>query len=167
MKPLFLLILITLGICACNRSSETKRTLQAKIDSLEKKLANTYKPGFGEFMSSIQVHHAKLWFAGQSQNWKLADFEIHEITETLDAIQQFQTEREESQKTEMLRPALDSVNNAIQQQSLTLFKDSYALLTNTCNNCHRATNFEFNIVKLPDSPPFSNQSFELIGSAKK
>lgn len=163
MKPLYLLVIITFGICACNQSSETKKKLQAKIDSLEKKLANAYKPGFGEFMSNIQVHHVKLWFAGQSQNWKLADFEIHEITETLDAIQQFQTEREESKKTEMLRPALDSVNNAIQQQNPALFKSSYSLLTNTCNNCHRATNFEFNVVKIPDTPPFSNQSFEVMG----
>ena len=35
-------------------------------------------PGFEEFMSNIQAHHAKLWFAGQNHNWKLADFEIHE-----------------------------------------------------------------------------------------
>jgi hypothetical protein len=28
---------------------------------------------------------------------------------------------------------------------------------NTCINCHKATNFEFNQVKIPDSPPFSNQ----------
>ncbi len=127
---------------------------------MESRLAETYTPGFGEFMSSIQVHHAKLWFAGQNENWKLADFEIHEIKETIDAIRKYETERPESQKTGMLQPALDSVNNAIQQKNISLFKSSYTLLTNTCNNCHRETDFEFNVVKIPEIPPFSNQDFK-------
>jgi hypothetical protein len=49
-------------------------------------------------MSSIQVHHNKLWFAGESQNWKLANFESHEIQEAIQDIEKYQTEREESQK---------------------------------------------------------------------
>jgi hypothetical protein len=62
----------------------------------------------------------------------------------------------------MLNPALDSVNNAIQQRSTTLFKTSFTLLTKTCNNCHRATDFEFNVVTIPGTPPFSNQDFKLL-----
>ena len=37
-------------------------------------------------MSGIQVHHEKLWFAGTAKNWRLADFEIHEIMEAVDDI---------------------------------------------------------------------------------
>jgi len=81
---------------------------------LEIKLANTYKPGFGEFMNGIQAHHSKLWFAGQNDNWKLAGFEVHEIMEAIEDIQKFQTERKESQMIGMINPALDSINNAIQ-----------------------------------------------------
>ena len=147
-------------MCACNQPGDSSKILQLRIDSLEGKMANTYTPGLGEFMSSIQIHHAKLWFAGQNQNWKLADFEVHEITETLDAIQLYQTEREESKKVEMLKPPLDAVNDAITKQNPALFDSTYLLLTNTCNNCHRVTNFEFNMVKIPDSPPFSKQAFK-------
>jgi len=147
-------------LSACNQQNGDLSKLQAQIDSLQNKLNNTYKPGFGEFMSSIQVHHNKLWFAGQNQNWKLADFEIHEIQEAIEDIEMFQTEREESQKIGMIKPALDSVTAAIEQKNNTLFKSSYVLLTNTCNNCHQATNFEFNQVKIPDTPPFSNQVFK-------
>ena len=160
MKAIFLLLFIACVITSCNQQGQTNEALQKRVDSLEKKLANTYKPGFGEFMSSIQVHHAKLWFAGQSKNWKLADFEMHEIGEALDAIKQYQTERDESKEVGMLKPALDSVNDAIQQQSPELFNSSYLLLTNTCNNCHKAVNFEFNVVKVPETPPFSNQAFK-------
>ncbi|MBO9684745.1 MAG: hypothetical protein J7502_19095, partial [Flavisolibacter sp.] len=56
-------------------------------------------------------------------------------------------------------PPLDSVDAAIEQKNLALFRRSYTLLTNTCNNCHRAANFEYNIGKIPSSPPFSNQDF--------
>ena len=156
-----ILILATLGLFACNQNTDTTQILQNRIDSLESRLADTYKPGFGEFMSSIQIHHNKLWFAGQKQNWKLADFEIHEIIENIDAIKKYQRERKESEEIDMIEPALDSVNAAIKQEDPVAFKSSYILLTNTCNSCHRATNFEFNVVKIPDNPPFSNQDFKL------
>ncbi|HLO80017.1 MAG TPA: hypothetical protein VK166_03610 [Chitinophagaceae bacterium] len=156
-----IMTLATLGLLACNQHNDEVQRLQKRIDSLEVKLKDTYKPGFGEFMSSVQVHHNKLWFAGQNQNWKLADFEIHEIKETVDDIIKYQAERTESQEVDMLYPILDSVEHSIQAKNLSQFKTNFTLLTNTCNNCHRATNFEFNVVKIPESPPFSNQDFKI------
>ncbi|MCF8245961.1 MAG: hypothetical protein K9J37_11855 [Saprospiraceae bacterium] len=131
------------------------------MDTLEKKLSETYKPGFGEFMSNIQVHHEKLWFAGQYQIWKLADFEIHEIMEIIEDIETYLAEREESKQIGMINPAIDSLTLAIQAENLPLFKSSFVNLTNTCNNCHRAVDFVFNKVKLPETPPFSNQDFSV------
>jgi hypothetical protein len=159
MKPI-LLIILTFSFFACNQQTDNK-VLQNRIDSLESKLAHSYKPGFGEFMSGIQAHHSKLWFAGQNENWRLADFEVHEIMEAMEDIRKFQTERKESRMIEMIEPALDSITNAIQQKNTTLFKTSYTLLTNTCNNCHRAADFEFNVVKIPETQPFSNQDFKI------
>lgn len=163
MKQTFIIIL-TFGLFACNQQIDKTQALQNRIDSLEHKLADTYKPGFGEFMSSIQIHHSKLWFAGQNENWKLADFEVHEIMEAIEDIQKFQTERKESQMIGMINPALDSINYAIQQKNSALFKSSYTLLTNTCNNCHREADFEYNVVKIPDSQYFSNQDFKGNGT---
>jgi hypothetical protein len=160
MKIAFYLLAIMTVASACKQQTHNTGSLQDRIDSLEKKLAHTYKPGFGEFMSSIQIHHAKLWFAGMNQNWELADFEMHEIAETIDAIREYQPEREESKKVDMLEPSLDAVNDALQKKDSALFNSSYILLTNSCNNCHKAVNFGFNIVKIPDKPPFSNQAFK-------
>ncbi len=160
MKYILIIILSALFF-SCNNTSDKNQVLQTRIDSLEKKITNTYKPGFGEFMSGIQSHHAKLWFAGQNKNWKLADFEIHEIMESIAAIQQYETERKESQLIGMINPAIDSVTNAINQKNTALFNSSYSLLTNTCNNCHHAANFEFNVVKIPDIQSFSNQDFKV------
>lgn len=155
------IFLFLLGFSACTQPGGDLQVLQSRIDSLETKLADTYKPGFGEFMSTIQAHHIKLWFAGQNENWKLADFEVHEIMEAVEGIRKYEAERPESELIDIINPALDSVNHAIERQSRILFDSSYILLTNTCNSCHREAKFEFNVVKIPDAQPFSNQDFKL------
>jgi hypothetical protein len=153
--------LIVLSSLSCSQQKDNTAILQNRIDSLEHKLADTYKPGFGEFMSSVQVHHAKLWFAGQNQNWKLADFEVHEMMEAIDNVLKYQTERKESKEIGMINPALDSINTAIEKKDPAQFKSSFIFMTNTCNKCHQAVDFEFNVVKIPDTPPFSNQDFKI------
>lgn len=158
---LVLLILSTIVVLSCNHSTaDQTQAMQNRIDSLEKKLAQTYKPGLGEFMSSIQIHHAKLWFAGENQNWQLADFEIGEIKEALEDIPVFCADRPEVQKLIMINPAIDSISMAIAAKETQKFKSGFVLLTATCNNCHRATNHEFNVIKIPSAPPFNNQDFK-------
>ncbi|MFK5958676.1 MAG: hypothetical protein QM495_07365 [Lutibacter sp.] len=163
MKKLLLLILI-LSFFSCNKSPKKIEILQNQIDSLKTKLNNIYQPGFGELMGNIQSHHSKLWFAGKNQNWKLADFEVKELKEIIVSIKKYQKERTESKLIEMINPALDSVSKAIDKENIKLFKHSYLLLTNSCNSCHKSTNFEYNIVKTPDVSPFSNQDFNLKNS---
>jgi hypothetical protein len=154
------MLISSLVFISCSQSNQRISQLQIQLDSLQKKINETYKPGFGEFMTYVQAHHAKLWFAGQNGNWKLADFEIHEIIEAVDNIKKFETDRKESKLIGMISPALDTVNLAIQQKNLVFFRKSYIALTNTCNLCHRAVNFEFNIVKTPEMQSFSNQDFK-------
>jgi len=147
-------ILLAFG---CNNNTAN---LQAQVDSLNRQLAKSYKPGLGEFMSAIQVHHAKLWFAGKNQNWGLANFEMGEIQESVDDIKQYCTDRPEVKSLPVLYPALDSLNNAIKLKSLERFETSFTGLTNTCNSCHQLTHHEFNVIKIPDTPPFTNQNFK-------
>jgi len=148
-------------LAACGQQKDSTQQLQAKIDSMQSRLDKAYKPGLGEFMSGIQVHHEKLWFAGEAQNWKLADFEMGEIKEAVEAIKQYASDRPEVKSLPMIAPALDSLTNAIQHKNPQSFKSSFVLLTNTCNNCHHATNHEFNVIKIPETLPFSNQVFKL------
>ena len=158
----FILIPIVLHLVACSQHSSQVSQTQSKIDSLQSQLDKAYKPGLGEFMTGIQLHHAKLWFAGQNQNWPLADFEIHEIQESLDNIDEFCKDRPEVKSIGMLKPAIDSVSDAIRQKNLQSFKNSFSLLTNTCNNCHKATDHGFNVVIIPTNPPVSNQDFRVV-----
>ena len=147
-------------VIACNAGTGTNE-IKSRPDSASAKSSSAYKPGLGEFMSGIQVHHAKLWFAGINQNWKLADFEIHEIGEALDDIRTFNTDRVEVKSINMIDAPIDSLNASIQKQDLNSFKKNFILLTNTCNSCHKATEHGFNVVKVPDAPPFSNQDFKV------
>lgn len=159
----YLMVLTTLFfLAACSQQGNNTQQLQAQIDSLQHKLDNTYKPGFGEFMSSVQVHHSKLWFAGANSNWKLADFEINEIKESLNDIKKYCTDRPETNSIGMIDQPLQNVSNAIQQKNSTEFKSSYMILTSTCNSCHQATQHEFNIITVPTTPPYSNQSFKPV-----
>jgi hypothetical protein len=155
-------IVLFIFFVSCNQNDKQVEQMQLKIDSLQKELSATYKPGFGEFMSGVQQHHAKLWFAGQNQNWPLADFEIHEIQEALDDIQKFCTDREETKSIGMINLPIDSLMSAIQQKNLIHFNSSYVFLTNTCNNCHKETKHEFNVVTIPSSPPVTNQDFKPV-----
>jgi len=160
MSKIIFLLMITFVFFSCTENSQQYLELQNQMVEIQKKVNDTYKPGFGEFMSNIQVHHAKLWFAGINENWPLADFEIHEIEESLEDIQKYQSEREETKTLPIIFVPLDSVKASIQNENLISFKSSFTTLTNTCNSCHQAVKFEFNKVKIPDSPPFSNQIFK-------
>jgi len=159
MKNLAFLAIIAL-ILSCNQQNGDTQKLQATIDSLQKQLANTYRPGLGEFMLGIQLHHAKLWWAGQNRNWPLADFEVNEIKEALEDIQKYCSDRPEVKSIGMIAPAIDSISNSIQHKSDQSFRTSFTLLTNTCNNCHKATEHAFNVVTIPVASPVVNQDFK-------
>jgi hypothetical protein len=111
-------------------------------------------------MSEIQVHHAKLWFAAQNQNWPLANFEMNEIKEALSGIKKYCTDRPETKDIVMIDAPMDSISHAIEQKNNLQFKNSYILLTNKCNSCHQTTNHEFNVITIPKNVPFSNQDFK-------
>jgi hypothetical protein len=156
-----LIVLLIVLFASCGESASNTTAMQAQIDSLNKQLAQTYKPGLGEFMLGIQVHHAKLWFAGKNQNWALADFETGEIRETLEGVKKYCTDRPEIKSLPIIYPALDSVTNAIKGKSLQRFTTAFTGLTNTCNSCHQATHHQFNVIKPPDTPPYNNQYYTI------
>lgn len=112
-------------------------------------------------MSSLQIHHAKLWFAGQNKKWKLATFEINEIKENLEGIQKYCKDRPEIKLIGMINQAMDSISNSIQQKNQKTFQKDSINLTNSCNMCHQETKHEYNVIKIPETPPFSNQYFKI------
>lgn len=160
MKIIFISAFVLL-LASCNfQAKNEKPALQNQIDSLRQRMTHAYSPGVGEFMLAIQMHHAKLWFAGKNENWQLANFEIEEIKESLDDIQTYCADSPSIKPLPMIFPPLDSVRVSITRKNIESFKSGFYLLTMTCNNCHRAANHAFNVIKVPDAPPVTNQIFE-------
>jgi hypothetical protein len=164
MKFFFTINLIV--ICtACMHQNSADKKIVVLVDSLSKQIQQLrkekYKPGLGEIMAAIQMHHAKLWYAGINNNWKLSAFEIDEIREMLASAREIETDRPGVKDLAMIDPPIDSVALAVQSQDPAAFKKNFLVLTNTCNSCHKANHFEFNVITIPSAPPVTNQDFKL------
>jgi hypothetical protein len=149
-------VFFLLAACAGTNKAQTQ-VLEGRISTLEK---DAYVPGLGVFMNTIQLHHAKLWFAGIDQNWPLARYEAGEMNETFENIQKYVKSRPEvTGDLSMIFWAIDSVRNAIAAKSPSRFKSEYILLTNTCNSRHRMNDHAFNVITIPSMPPVTDQKF--------
>ena len=140
----------------CSNKYNTENNTQKQLDSLKTQIAKM-KPGLGEYMLSVQIHHSKLWFAGVKANWPLAKFEIDEIREQLAHATEVETDRVEIKSLPMIFPFLDSIDHSIAAKDEVGFKNHFTLLTNTCNTCHANNHFEFIKIKTPETPFFTNQ----------
>jgi hypothetical protein len=117
-------------------------------------------------MSLQQMRHVKLWFAGQAQNWELADYELDELGEGFDDIVKYHPTHKDSPVApkdavpRMVNEPLKELRDAVEKKDHGAFVTAYDSLTSACNSCHRATNFGFNLVQTPTTNPYPNQVFE-------
>ena len=125
-----------------------------------------YEPGLGELMSLNQMRHAKLWFAGQAGNWKLADYELDELEEGFADVVKFHPTHKDSQLPiselvpKIMNEPIQQLRAAIQARDPEAFNRAFDAVTAGCNSCHQATNFGFNVVRRPSDPSwFGNQDF--------
>ena len=125
--------------------------------------AGAYTPGLGEIMTLQQMRHAKLWLAGEAGNWDLAVYEVKEIGEGFDDVVKFHPTHEDSPVApkdaipRMVTAPLADVRAAVEKKDAKGFEQAYDTLTKACNDCHKATNFGFNLVQRPMTNPFPNQ----------
>lgn len=145
---------------ACQQTDSSMAAMQ-RIDSLEQQLKQAYRPGFGDVMrGSIQVHHSNLWFAGTAENWALADHMVKELEEGFHHLKSWQEADPKSVAIDMIYQPLNNLSEVIEKQDKTAFKKGFITLTNTCNACHKATGNEIYVITVPQSPAFTNQSFD-------
>ncbi|MHB8448547.1 MAG: hypothetical protein ACYC9P_11560, partial [Rudaea sp.] len=62
------------------------QALRRQLDELKK---SSYRPELGEQMLILQIRHARLWFAGEAENWNLATFEVQELQEAFEAVAEY------------------------------------------------------------------------------
>jgi len=124
-----------------------------------------YAPGLGKIMTFTQFRHAKLWAAGEAENWALAAYEVDELDEGFqDAVTYHPTHKESRVPLAKVLPAvvtppLAALRAAIGRHDKLAFESAFDELTTACNACHRAMNFAFNVVRRPSAAAFFNQDF--------
>lgn len=122
-------------------------------------------PSPGLFMSAIQLHFAKLYFAGEARNWDLARFERGEILEHLDVVAALRPQEGAVSVTGIMdafkNTQLVAIQDAIEMKDRGLFRDAYRESIIMCNTCHQATGRPFITITIPTNPPVSNQRWEV------
>jgi hypothetical protein len=122
-------------------------------------------------MTQVQMRHIKLWLAGEGGNWPLAAYELDELEEGFADAMEFHPTHKSSPValTEVIPKMMDSpvaaLRTAVEKHDAGAFTAAFDLLTASCNACHQATEFGFNVVVRPAENPFPNQSFTPVAPA--
>jgi hypothetical protein len=113
-------------------------------------------PKISDIMAQQQRRHIKLWFAGRSGNWPLADYEIDELKDGFEEVnEQFGGDTVEK----AVGAPIAAVEKAIEAKDRAAFTSAFDKLTAGCNGCHRLLDHSFIIIQRPTLLPYSDQSF--------
>ena len=152
---------------ATQAATPPSATADAEIAALKKEIAelkkSAYHPELGEQMLILQIRHARLWFAGQSQNWTLAAFELQEIKEAFDAVVEqnadhaiFQPQRLADILPAMTKAPILALRDAIDHGSKAEFEKTFDGLSAACTGCHKAAGTDFLVIQRPTAPLLDN-----------
>ena len=116
-----------------------------------------------DVMTKLQRNMNKLWFAGSSQNWVLANFYVKELEEAEDVIAEQNVVDESYNLSQLMKvmgkPSIKELASTINAQDQAKFKEKYINVVNNCNACHASTKHEFLVIKQPTAPAYDNQDY--------
>ena len=174
-RPCVVALLSCCALIACQQSastsSGTSADLQARLEASEAQVAaltervEALTPETAVLMAQVQIHHAKLYYAGHARNWILAAYSLHEINEALQAVQTFNDQFEDFPTPlselvpSLVGPPLGEIHGAIRAQDGARFDAAFKALTEACNACHAMLEHDFIRVREPSAVEFTNQSF--------
>jgi hypothetical protein len=113
-------------------------------------------PKISEIMAQQQMRHIKLWFAGRSGDWPLADYELDALKDGFDDVNQ-QLGGDTVEKA--VGAALAALEKAVESQDQGAFAGAFDKLTAGCNACHHTLDHAFIVIQRPASLPYTDQSF--------
>ena len=131
-------------------------------------------PDQSHVMADIGYHFANLWFAGDNQNWPLANYYLGETRSHLRWAVRLHPVRKTTAGTEVdLKGILDAVDNsfltkigeAITNKDLSVFKTAYRETLQGCYACHEACEKPFLRPQIPTAPGVSIINFDPAGAS--
>jgi hypothetical protein len=172
MRSLCVLSLLVLAGCNLPDDSARQRelsALQAEVKALKAAEAGAAAapaaegPELGAQMLELQIRHARLWQAGEAQNWMLAQFQLAELRESFGGIVEtngehaaLQPQRLADVMPAMTDPALTQLQEAIDAHDKAKFEAGYDALSAGCNACHAAADHGFLVIQRPRTPLLDN-----------
>jgi hypothetical protein len=124
-----------------------------------------YAPRLADIMSTAQLRHMKLWFAGESPNWELAAYELRQLKDSLAEAASLYPGIPVTSITTMATP-IQSVADAIEARDEAKFARTFGELTTGCNACHQSIGRGFIVMRVPTASPFSDQTFPPQGKER-
>ncbi|CAM5766557.1 hypothetical protein LMIY3S_01862 [Labrys miyagiensis] len=115
-------------------------------------------PSLGEIMSLIQLRHLKLWYAGKTGAWDLADYQVGQIQSDLNRAALLYVNIPVPYIKAINQPLADMRQGA-KNRDAEKFTRAYTTLTAACNGCHAAGNVGFIRIQTPTSAPFTNEDY--------
>lgn len=137
---------------------DSLRVLQQDVDSLKGQV-----PGLGEYMTTNQLHIAKLWFAVGASNWQLATYELDEMQETMEAAEGLHAVKNGVNISPVLQSTRQTqlllLEKAIAVRDRKAFHSAYSQTMAACNSCHKAAGYGFIHIVTPNHEPVANQQW--------
>jgi hypothetical protein len=147
---------LLLAGCSVKRTEEPESDHHAK----------PYIIGMGDIMLQNQLHHTKLWFAGTAGNWPLARYETGELHGGFERIATYHPTFKKKPTgplaDEFVSGPFGELDKAISDKNEAEFTAGYDDLTNGCNGCHKELGYDFNVLKRPTAPPYTDQDFASV-----
>src|SRR6266550_7025308 len=139
--------------------------LQDSLKRTQADVASTKElaPGLGEYMTTIQLHAGKLWFAAKATHWELAQYELDELKEKMEAAKGLNAEKNGVKISNVLDSVLQTqvveLDKSIKSKKQTDFQKSYDDALSACNGCHTEAGYKFIHIIRPSAPPVTNQQW--------
>jgi hypothetical protein len=158
-------LLLTFAATASAADAQTAQ--QTEIEALKREIAalkkNSYHPELGEQMLTLQIRHARLWFAGEAQDWLLTAFEIQELKEAFDAVVEqnpehpvFLPQRLADILPAMTNAPIKALRDAADHGSKAEFEKAFDGLSAACSGCHHVAGNDFLVIQRPRTPLLDN-----------
>jgi len=118
-------------------------------------------PDQSHAMADVSYHFSNLWFAGQGEDWPLAQFYADETRSHLRWAVRIIPVRKDSQNREvdlvgiltaLEQSSLKDLDNAVKARDRAKFTTAYKAQLENCMACHRAASKEYIRLHVPERP---------------
>jgi hypothetical protein len=145
-------------VAAAEQGAEPKQDDVAALKAEVARLKG-FVPDQSHAMSDVGYHYANLWFAGQSENWPLAQFYSDEVRSHLRWAVRIIPKRKDAEGREidlggiltgLETSTLKELDLAVKGKDKGKFEAAYKAQLEGCMACHKATNKPYLRLRVPE-----------------